>query len=226
MRSNAYVLSFMTGLTVVIGLLLSLASTALKEKQNLNVENDVKKNILRSLNLPEDKDAKLTPDQIKSLFEEKILEISVDENGNEVSENGYPVFIKNIDGKREGYSIPVSGKGLWSTIYGYLAIADDGQTVLGITFYKHGETPGLGGEIEKEWFTSNFKGKQIYGPDGSPVSIEIVKGEVKSGSAGEFHKVDGISGATMTTKGVNEFIASDLANYRPFFNKIREMEKF
>ena len=224
MRSNAYVLSFMTGLTVIIGLMLSLASTALKERQDLNVENDIKKNILRSLNIPEDASAQLTPDEIQTLFDEKILEILVDDNGNEVQDNGHPIFVKNIDGKREGFSIPISGKGLWSTIYGYLAIGPDGTTVLGITFYKHGETPGLGGEIEKDWFTSNYVGKQIYSPDGKPVSIEILKGKVTPGNANAYHQVDGVSGATMTTKGVNQFIASDLANYRAFFDKIRNTE--
>lgn len=224
MRSNAYVLSFMTGLTVVIGLMLSLASTALKERQDLNVEVDMKKNILRSLNIPEDRSKKLTADEVQILFEEKIEEIYIDNDGNQVTENGRPVFVKKMNGMNQGYSIPVSGKGLWSTIYGYLAVGPDGTTILGITFYKHGETPGLGGEIEKDWFTSNYKDKKIYDEEGNPVSIEIVKGQVNPQNADAFHKVDGISGATMTTKGVNQFIAQDLASYRPFFNKIRGME--
>jgi len=224
MRSNAYVLSFMTGLTVIIGLLLSLASTALKEKQDLNVENDMKKNILRSLNIPEDKNRKLTPDEIQSLFDKKIIEIQVDDEGNEVSENGLPLYLKKVDGVNLGYSIPISGKGLWSTIYGYLAIDKDGETVLGLTFYKHGETPGLGGEIEKDWFTSNYIDKKIFDPAGNPVSIQIVKGQVSPEDPKAFHQVDGISGATMTTKGVNQFIASNLADYRPFFNSIRGTE--
>ena len=74
----------------------------------------------------------------------------------------FQVYLASENNTVSGYSIPISGKGLWSTIYGYIALEPDGETVKGINFYQHGETPGLGGELEKEWFTSNYIGKKIY----------------------------------------------------------------
>ena len=96
---------------------------------------------------------------------------------------------------------------------------------MGITFYKHGETPGLGGEIDKDWFTSNFVGKQIFNPSGKLVSIQIVKGTVDESRAEAYHQVDGISGATLTTKGMNIFIEQDLKNYLPFFKLTHQTEE-
>ncbi len=222
MRSNRYVLLFMSSITIVLGILLSLAATALKDRQDRNVQIDMKKNILRSLNIPEDRSQKLMTDDIESLFESYIKTIQVDENGNSVKSDGNAVFIKMVDGVEAGYSIPISGKGLWSTIYGYLAIEPDGETVKGVTFYKHGETPGLGGEIEKDWFTANFVGKKIVTPEGIPCSIAIFKGKVAKDNPKEYCLVDGISGATITGKGVNIFVEKDLKTYGEYFSQIRQ----
>ena len=222
MRSNRYVLLFMTSLTIVLGILLSLAATALKDRQERNVQIDMKKNILRSLDIPEDRSQKLTPDDIESLFETYIKTIYVDTDGNKVESSDNPVYVKVVDGVEAGHSIPISGKGLWSTIYGYLAIEPDGETVKGVTFYKHGETPGLGGEIEKEWFTANFVGKKIVTPEGVPCTIHIFKGKVSPDNPKNYCLVDGISGATMTGKGVNIFVEKDLKTYGGYFAKIRQ----
>ncbi len=221
MRSNRYVLLFMSSITIVLGILLSLAATALKDRQERNVQIDMKKNILRSLNIPEDSAQKLTADEIESLFDQYIKMIQVNEKGDIVNAGGLPIYVKEVDGKEAGHSIPISGKGLWSTIYGYLAIEPDGETVKGITFYKHGETPGLGGEIEKDWFTSSFVGKKIVTPDGTPCSIEISKGKVSEDNPRKYCMVDGISGATMTSKGVSNFIEKDLKTYGEYFKHIR-----
>jgi Na+-transporting NADH:ubiquinone oxidoreductase subunit C len=211
----------MSGITVVLGFLLSLAATSLKDRQDFNVEIDRKRNILKSLNIPEDASRVLTPTEIETLFDEKVITIFINEDG-AVSEDGtMPLYIKSTNGVNEGYSIPVSGKGLWSTIYGYLAIEPDGKTVKGLTFYKHGETPGLGGEVEKEWFTSNFVGKQIVNPSGELIGIQVIKGQVDPEDSEAYHKVDGISGATMTTKGLNKFLIADLESYNPFFENLR-----
>ena len=94
---------------------------------------------------------------------------------------------------------------------------------MGITFYKHGETPGLGGEIEKDWFKNNFKGKKIYSPDGELVSITVVKGKVADLIAEDeaYHYVDGISGSTLTGNGLNNFLKQDLETYKPYFDKVK-----
>ncbi|MBT6865923.1 MAG: NADH:ubiquinone reductase (Na(+)-transporting) subunit C, partial [Candidatus Marinimicrobia bacterium] len=116
---------------------------------------------------------------------------------------------------------PIAGKGLWSTLYGYFAVEPDGRTVKGITFYKHGETPGLGGEIEKDWFQKNFIGKQFVNEKNELLGIQIIKGKVQSDDKEAYHKVDGISGATMTGKGLEYFLKDDLSKYEPFFKQIR-----
>jgi Na+-transporting NADH:ubiquinone oxidoreductase subunit C len=129
-----------------------------------------------------------------------------------------------MDSIPTGFSIPISGKGLWSTIYGYIALEPDGETVKGIKFYKHGETPGLGGELEKDWFTSNFVGKRIFNETGDLVSIEIVKGIANPNSKNFTHQVDGISGSTLTGRGMNKFLKEDLQVYKPFLDRIRSGE--
>jgi Na+-transporting NADH:ubiquinone oxidoreductase subunit C len=103
------------------------------------------------------------------------------------------------------------------------------NTVKGITFYQHGETPGLGGEIVQDWFRNNYVGKKIYSPDGELVSITVIKGKVENSvpDSEKYHYVDGISGSTLTGNGLNKFLKADLLRYEPFFNKIRskaEME--
>ena len=92
------------------------------------------------------------------------------------------------------------------------------ETVKGITFYKHGETPGLGAEVEKPWFQENFKGKKIFNEDGELVSIKVYK----SSSGDDIHGVDGISGATVTSDGVTNFLKSTLSNYKPYFDRNRQ----
>lgn len=224
MRSNFYVISFMAGITIILGFLLSFAATSLKTKQDLNIEIDMKKNILRSLNIPADQSQKLSQDDIQKLYDENITKLNIDENGIKTDDGSLSVYI-TTDGKQPtGYSIPISGKGLWSTIYGYIALETDGNTVKGITFYQHGETPGLGGELEKDWFTSNFVGKQIYNEAGGLVSIKIKKGKVNPSDINAIHQVDGISGATLTGRGMNKFIAQDLNVYKPFLDRIKAGE--
>ena len=220
MRSNFYVISFMAGITIILGLLLSFAATSLKAKQDFNIEIDMKKNILRSLNIPADQSQKLSQNDIQKLYDEEITTINIDENGKKSDDGALSVYIATDGEQPTGYSIPISGKGLWSTIYGYIALEPDGITVKGITFYQHGETPGLGGELEKEWFTSNYKGKQIYNEAGELVSIEIVKGQVNQNDINAIHQVDGISGSTLTGRGMNKFIARDLNIYKPFLDRI------
>ena len=224
MRSNFYVISFMAGITIILGFLLSFAATSLKTKQDLNIEIDMKKNILRSLNIPADQSQKLSQDDIQKLYDKNITKLNIDENGIKTDDGSLSVYI-TTDGKQPtGYSIPISGKGLWSTIYGYIALETDGNTVKGITFYQHGETPGLGGELEKDWFTSNFVGKQIYNEAGELVSIKIKKGKVNPSDINAIHQVDGISGATLTGRGMNKFIAQDLNVYKPFLDRIKAGE--
>ena len=236
MQSNAYTLIFTSITTIILGFLLSFVSTSLKETQEINEEIDIMKNILYSLEFNEE-DRSWTGEEVKKLFDSSVIQKVVNVDG-EVIENltpseiptdkmetQFPLYIKIVNNSIDGYAIPISGKGLWSTLYGYFALENDGSTVKGIRFYKHGETPGLGGEVEKDWFTNNFVGKRITDMNGRLVSIQSIKGQVDTSSPNAFHQVDGISGATMTTKGLNEFLMNDLKKYDSFFQKVRSESK-
>lgn len=116
-----------------------------------------------------------------------------------------------------GFCIPISGYGLWSTLYGYLALEADGNRVTGITFYKHGETPGLGGEVENVRWQQSWRDKRILGADGGVIGVEVKKG---GAAADDPHAVDGLSGATITGDGVTVFVKHDLETYAPYLRKV------
>ncbi len=115
--------------------------------------------------------------------------------------------------------LPIRGKGLWSTLYGYIAIASDLTTINGISFYEHGETPGLGGEIENPRWQAGWKGKKIY----NEADEEVVLIGKKRGDIDEVHHIDGLSGATLTTDGVDDLITFWFGEYgfKPFLNQLK-----
>ena len=115
-----------------------------------------------------------------------------------------PVYIVTKDGVPQQYILPVRGKGLWSTLYGYLSVEPDGNTVSGLRFYEHAETPGLGDQIEKEPWLAQWPGKKLYDEQGNP-QIEVVRGSAQPGPSEMYH-VDGLSGATLTANGVTYLI--------------------
>ncbi|KGD61322.1 MAG: Na+-transporting NADH:ubiquinone oxidoreductase subunit C [Alcanivorax sp.] len=101
--------------------------------------------------------------------------------------------------------LPVHGYGLWSTLYGFLALEPDANTVSGLGFYEHGETPGLGGEVDNPKWKALWEGKKLYGEQGE-VEIQVVKGAVDSKTPNAEHKVDGLAGATLTSNGVSNLL--------------------
>lgn len=226
MHSNAYTFRFAALVTIVCSVLLAGAATLLKPRQVENEELDMKKNILISAGIKPEQ-GEFTRSEITKLYKANIQGFVVDAKGavvegkkpadiNEKTDSGLlPVYRSGNPGHADAYVIPISGKGLWSTIYGYLALSPDCQTVKGITFYKHGETPGLGGEISKQWFSDNFKGKKIFNEAGELVSIKISKGKYTGNDPQ--HYVNGISGATLTGRGVQKFLKTDLEKYLAFF---------
>ncbi len=233
--SNAYTFMFALVVCVVCSFTLSLVSEGLRPKKELNMALDSKKNILKAVNLKTPLDPKAKPDSILNVYKEKIEELVIDEKGNiiegktpeDIKEGdvAYPLYIYKENGQPIAYCFPIEGKGLWSTLYGYFALDPDAITVRGITFYKHGETPGLGAEIEKDWFLDNFKGKKIWDIKNNKLKpVAVVKGKVKDvipANQADFY-VDGISGATMTSKGVTALVNHWVNVYEPFFSKIRK----
>ena len=232
MHSNSYTIIFTSLVAIILGMFVSVANGSLKDIQDLNIENDSKKNILISLGFKEDPKKPWTASNIQKLFDDNINSFILDHAGNKVSGskikdnnvgslNYLPIFSNRKNGVVNGYSIPISGKGLWSTLYGYFAIDPDGVTAKGITFYSHKETPGLGGEVDKLWFQKNFIGKKFVDEKGSLIGIKVVKGKADPENS---YEVDGISGATITSKGVENFLLNDLKKYEPFFKKIRKKD--
>jgi Na+-transporting NADH:ubiquinone oxidoreductase subunit C len=117
-----------------------------------------------------------------------------------------PVYlVPGDDGNADQVILPIYGAGLWSTMYGFLAVGDDGNTILGLRFYEHAETPGLGDQVDKPEWRSQWAGKQIYDADGTSL-VAVIRGRVDPGSPDAPYQVDGISGATLTGRGVTNLV--------------------
>ena len=131
----------------------------------------------------------------------------------DAEDRSYPLFVFEDNGTKK-YIVPMAGKGLWGPIWGYVAFEGDMNTIYGSTFDHKTETPGLGAEINQPDFQDKFIGKTIF--DGAEyVSVEVVKGG--SDVEGKSHLVDGISGGTITSKGVGEMMKRTLNVYVPYF---------
>ncbi len=235
MSENTYAFVFALIVCVVCSFSLAAVSEGLKDKKEQNVALDIKKNILKAVDLKEPLPLKATVSAIEDIYREKIEELVIDAQGNvaegkkaediDEGETFYPLYVYKENGKVVSYCFPIEGKGLWSTLYGYFALETDAVTVRGITYYKHGETPGLGAEVEKDWFQENFKGKKIWDIKAHRlVPTTVMKGKVAdliSDATQAQYYVDGISGATMTSRGVTAMIDKWLNIYEPFFKKIR-----
>ena len=113
------------------------------------------------------------------------------------------VYVLEENGRVDRVVLPVHGYGLWSTLYGFLAVEGDGNTILGLTFYEHGETPGLGGEVDNPKWRAQWPGKKIYRDDGE-LGITVTKGGAADVS--DPYEVDGLSGATLTGRGVDNLV--------------------
>jgi Na+-transporting NADH:ubiquinone oxidoreductase subunit C len=117
------------------------------------------------------------------------------------------VFMVNEGDQIKKVILPIKGYGLWSTLYGFISLESDLNTVSGITFYEHAETPGLGGEIDNPNWKAQWEGKKVYlGEVGKDVAITILKGKVNSNTPNQEYKVDGLSGATLTSRGVDNLV--------------------
>ena len=239
MGKELKVVAFATVVCLICSILLAAAFSGMKPMQDRNKALDLKIKVLTALGADvSDAKGKITKSasEIEEMFAAQVkglvldgsgkvayvkIESLTDEQINKRGANGlkeyYPLYVAtDPESGKTRYAIHVSGRALWSVVKGYMALESDGSTIAGMAFYEHQETPGLGGEIEKPFFQERFKGKSFVA-DGVVQVFAIVK----PGQPTTDHSVDGITAATMTCKGVVEFINQDFAVYNKYFESIR-----
>lgn len=225
-QSNTYTIIYIIVLVVVVGTALAATSLALKDRQQENINADKMSQILNA--------ALITPDKkdVVAEFDKYITEqFVVNERGEKVEgvnafdvdvaaqiklaadRRELPVFVCTVADGSQKYILPVYGAGLWGPIWGYVAFDSDGSTIYGAYFAHQGETPGLGAEIEKPAFSSQFEGKQVF-KDGRFRPIAVVKAGQQPLNGEDY--VDGISGGTITSKGVGSMLDNCLTPYKKF----------
>lgn len=164
-------------------------------------------------------------DQIKAAKDSKLsdaLDDEADIAGIGRRERYALVYLLESEGQLEKLVLPIRGYGLWSTLYGFLVLEGDGSTVIGLSYYDQKETPGLGGEVDNPKWKALWQGKQVFDEDGK-VSIQVVKGGVDSANPRARYQVDGLSGATLTSHGVQNMLHFWLGEhgFGPYLSKIR-----
>lgn len=237
-KGDAYTLRFAVGVCLVCSLLLATVSAGLRDRQDRLAELARQMNVLRAFgaDLTDAEGRRLPMDRIEAIFTESVESVHIDAHtgaiheetppraGSDEIEPGrrLPLYRRRAEGEPVRYAFPLKGPGVWGPIRGYLALEADGSTIAGITFYEHQETPGLGGEIERDWFQEQFRGKQVF--DGDEIrSIRVWKGPVPDRyPEGHPHAVDGISGATSTGDAVTDLLEADLRRYEAFLHRLRE----
>ena len=218
-NSNSYTIIYASVMVVIVAFLLAFVNSSLRDLQGKNVELDTKKQILSSLGITEVKDAaaefsKVVKSDMIVAEDGSLKEYDgkfVTAYEKEFKENGRAhVFVCEIDGKTK-YVVPVYGAGLWGAIWGYVALDEDKNTVFGTYFSHASETPGLGAEIATPHFQGLFVGKHVM--EGESVALSVVKnGKV----ANPEFEVDGISGGTITSNGVDAMLKNCMGQYTKF----------
>jgi len=248
--STAKTLSVAFILCLVCSILVSTAAVGLKEIQQKNKDLDKKKNILMAAGLY---DQNHSVEELFAPIESKVIDLSTGQEvpGVEIkkfdqkkmskdpkesitikkendfakikrrSKKALVYFVKKSD-SIDQIILPVHGKGLWSTLYGFLSLDKDLNTIRGFAFYQHGETPGLGGEVDNPKWKALWKGKTVYDQSGK-VAIAVIKGTVDHSNPANIHKVDGLSGATITSNGVSALLKYWLGSngFGPFIAKLK-----
>ncbi len=238
-------------LCVICSILVSAAAVGLRSRQEQNKLVEKKKNILQaagqydaSLSVDEQfnkiqsrivdlQTGEFSGDFVVSTFDSRAaardsesgyaIPAVLDLAAIKVRSRYMDVYLVMVDDKLQQLILPVHGKGLWSTMYGFISLANDFSTVIGFAFYEHGETPGLGGEIDNPAWKKQWAGKRIYDEAGN-LRIEVLKGAVNKDSAGAVYQADGLAGATLTARGVGNLLRYWLGDdgYKPFLVKLKK----
>ena len=225
-QSNVYTIVYITVMVIVVGAALALTAMSLKDKQTENAQADKMKQILRSVRIASDR-ASVVDDYHRYITSTLVVNEQGDtiegadafalnvavEAKKPAAERELPVYVCTLPDAGLKYIIPLAGMGLWGPNWGYVSLDDDCTTVYGAFFDHQGETPGLGAEITKPAFTDQFRGKQMFKDDQFvPVTV-VKKGQVPQGNQ---DYVDGISGGTITSKGVAAMLDDCLSPYKAF----------
>ncbi len=239
-NTNAYTFMFAVIMVIVVASVLAFTATSLQPIQNVNVREEKMQNILATVGVDsvevDGQKVALSRDMVEEYYNKFITEAvalksdgSVAEGVNAfkvdlakelnkpVDEQIYPLYIADIDGSKY-YIVPLRGKGLWDAIWGYISLKDDLNTVKGAVFDHKGETPGLGAEITKDWFQHRFEEEKIFDANGNLIGVSVVKGSLGNSNKDD-NKVDAISGATITGRGVSDMISERLKHYLPYFQE-------
>jgi Na+-transporting NADH:ubiquinone oxidoreductase subunit C len=231
-NSNTYQILYAAVMVLLVGSLLALIYMALKPKQNENIANDTRKQILSALHIAAPDDS-----QVKETYEKYIIQdLLVDPEGNivdsaqnvafdvdmkknvKLAERKLPVMKCKMDDGSMKYVLPVYGAGLWGPIWGYVAVNDDGNTIYGANFSHEGETPGLGARIADQDFQDKFVDKHLF-KEGEYKGVVVLKRGQKSTTGAE--QIDALTGATITSRGVSDMLADCLAPYEAFLKRLQ-----
>ncbi|MGE4586443.1 MAG: NADH:ubiquinone reductase (Na(+)-transporting) subunit C [Mangrovibacterium sp.] len=232
-NSNSYTFMYASVMVIVVAGILSFAAISLKPAQQKNIETEKKQNILASVQI------EASAEEAAQIYSERIVNTYVvnargertagdaftldikKEHSKPLDQRLLPVFECQIDGSTK-YILPLYGTGLWGPIWGYISLESDMNTIYGATFDHEKETPGLGAEIATPAFQQQFRGKSIFDDKGEICSVIVAK---SNETAPETHKVDAISGGTITSKGLQNMLLNDFNAYQAFFKqKIKEHE--
>lgn len=251
--SIGYIAKVALLLCVVCSVIVSTAAVMLKPLQQENKARDFKRNILAAAGMLEEG---VSIEEAFKNVETRIVNLETGEITDEVNPDEYDQRRAASDtalsvqlepdqdlakiGRQEKYAevyfasdaqgqdvliLPVRGYGLWGTLYGFVAVGSDYNTIVGMGFYEHKETPGLGAEVDNPNWKALWQGKKIYDSEGD-IALQVVKGSVDRNDNNYEYKIDGLSGATLTSRGVHNLVQFWFGEngYKPFLANLRRGE--
>ncbi len=256
-HSVRYIVMFAAGVCFVCSIFVASAAVALKDKQEQNKVLDVRSKVLGVAGLaqPDEKlDAAEITRRFEESIQATVINLETGEENPDIEARTYDqraarsepdmsraappndakvqrlpnnaLIYRVMEGEEmKALILPVEGKGLWSTLYGFIALDNDLETIKGITFYEHGETPGLGGEVDNPRWKALWPGRKAFGDDGKP-KIAVAKGSVGPPDKDPY-KVDGLSGATLTSRGVTNLVRFWLGDegFGPLLRRLKSTAK-
>lgn len=197
-NSNLYIIIYAAVMVVIVAFLLAFVSKALQAKSDANVAIDKKSQILAALNI-----RSIDKSDVEAKYDEVVKTEDIQQD--------LPLYICEVDGQTK-YVVPVSGMGLWGGLWGYVAINDDGNTVYGAYFSHESETAGLGALIAEQPFQEQFQGKKIFDENGN-VALSVIKVGKKIEGLDASSRCDALTGATLTSDGVDQMLKTSLGKY-------------